>query len=475
MTSQTTRRPDDNKRPARPSQTGRRYTKQSAMHVEARRDGKPLIFGYGSHLTKTQKNQLQRLAVWAFIGVIILCIIAVFAGFWINFNIITPNLPIANVNGQNIPQSEYHKLVALKGQIEANKVKGKNGLRTQVDNAQQKVNDAQKAADTAKSKVDKLNTQIKALSANSSQRPALEQQLSTAQTQLNDANNQLKQAQTTYNNVNQQEQLEEQVYTQTQMATESVEWLQEDLVIRNWLNTQNATIQNKINPTDSAVTNAINDFKANLPKDTSYQQFLSSSNVSDGDVHSAMTLVMRRNNMQSYLADQITSPTRQVRVRGITVATLQDAVGILKQLKGGADFATLAKQKSADSNTKNKGGEIGWRAPGQYMLNESQNVSDNVDKWISDPSRTVNDLSSVIQENGTYHILQIEQIDPARAISSSDLSALRDNALKHWIELQKSSGTTFSEPDSNKMSDPLNIPSSIPSSAPSATPTAAAP
>jgi parvulin-like peptidyl-prolyl isomerase len=472
MTSQTTRRPEDNKRPVRPPKTSRRYTKQSAIHVEARRDGQPLIFGYGSHLTKTQKTQLQRLAVWVFIGLIALGVIIVFAGFWINFNIITPNLPIANVNGQNIPQSEYHKLVAVKGQLEANKVKGKNGLRTQVDNAQQAVNDAQKTVNTAQNKVNDLNKQIKALPANSSQRPDLETQLSTVQAQLSTAQTQLKQDQTAYNTVNQQDQLEETLDTQQQMETESVQWLQEDLVISNWLNTQSSGIQNKINPTSSQVAKAINDLKANLPKDTSYQQFLSSSNISDSDVQWAMGLIQRRNNMQNYLADQITSPTRQVLVRGITLSTQKDAESVLKQLQGGADFATLAKQKSLDSNTKSKGGELGWLAPGQYMLNDASNLSANVDKWISDPSRTVNQLSPVIPDNGTYHILQIEQIDPSHAISSTDLTALQNNALKYWIEIKKSNGTKFGNPDSTKMADPSNVPSWIPASGPAATPPA---
>jgi hypothetical protein len=325
---------------------------------------------------------------------------------------------------------------------------------------------------TAQNKVNDLNKQIKALPANSSQRPDLETQLSTAQTQLSTAQTQLKQAQTTYNTVNQQDQLEETLNTQPQMETESVQWLQEDLVISNWLNTQSSDIQNKINPTSSQVAKAINDLKANLAKGTSYQQFLSSSNISDSDVQWAMGLIQRRNNMQNYLADQITSPTRQVLARNITLSTQKDAESVLKQLQGGADFATLAKQKSLDSNTKSKGGELGWLAPGQYMLNDASNLSANVDKWISDPSRTINQLSGVILDNGTYHILQIEQIDPSRAISSTDLTALRNNALKYWIEIKKSSGTKFSDPDSTKMADPSNVPSWIPASAPAATPAA---
>ena len=223
MANQTERKPDTKQSPR--SAQSRRYNRQTAAHVTVRRDGKPLIFGYGGHLSKTQKTQLQRYGIWGFIGLIILGIIVVFVGFWVNFNIVIPNEPIANVNGQNIPQSAYHKLIALKGQLEANKIKGKNGLRAQQDAAQQKSTAAQKTVTTAQSKVDALNKQLKGVAANSSQHAALVSQLTTAQQQLTTAQSQQKTLQTAYNTISQQEQTEETVYTQSQMATESVQWL----------------------------------------------------------------------------------------------------------------------------------------------------------------------------------------------------------------------------------------------------------
>jgi Predicted membrane protein len=467
MANQTERRPDT----TQPSRS-RRYNRQTAAHVEARRDGKPLIFGYGGHLTKTQKTQLQRLAIWVFIGLITLGVIGVFIGFWVNFSIVIPNLPIANVNGQNIPQSDFRKLVAVNGQLEANKIKGKNGLLAQESTAKQQVTTDQNNVTTAQNKVNDLNKQLKAAPTNSSQHSALQSQLTTAQQQLTTAQDQLKSAQNTVNSLTQQEQLEETLYTQEQMATQSAQWLQEDLTIRNWLKQQSSAVQNKVNPSSSAVTSAMNDLKAHLPSSTSYQQFLSSSNISDGDAQAAMTLIVRRNNMQSYLTQQITSPTRQVQVRSITFSTQKDANSVLKQLQGGADFATLAKAKSVDNNTKQQGGELGWLAPGQYMLNDGSNLGAVVDKWISDPSRKAGQLSPVLSENGTWHVLQIENVDPAHTISASNLKALKNNALTYWIALQKASGTTFSSPDTNKMFDPSNLPSWIPASAPVATGTA---
>lgn len=470
MNSQTTRRPE-NKRPQTPAPGSRRYSRQTA-HVEARRDGQPLIFGWGGHLTRTHKTQIQRIAVWTFIGLIIVAIFAVFVGFWVNFNIVIPNEPIASVNGQNIPQSDYHKLVAFHGQDVDNGIKGKNGVRAQESQAQQKSNAQQKIITSTTTQIDNLNKQIKALPANSSQLAGLQAQLKTAQQQQTAAQNLKKQYDNQYTNLSQQDQLVEANYTQSQIGNDSAEWLQDDVVIRNWLNKQSSTLQNKINPTSSQVSQGMNTFKAQLPTGETYSQFLNSSNVSDSDMHAMMTLILRRQNMQNYLATLITSPARQVDARSITVATNKDAQSLLTQLHNGTDFATLAKNKSLDNNTKQKGGELGWLAEGQYFQNQANSLNDVVDKWLSDPSRKPGDISPALNSNGDYDILQIEQVDPSRAISATTLSALQNNALRHWIMLQQASGVKYGAIDQNKLLDPSNVPSWIPSSPPNATPTA---
>ncbi|MDQ6644241.1 MAG: hypothetical protein M3Y76_07310, partial [Chloroflexota bacterium] len=108
MNSQTVRRPD-NKRPPR-SQKTKKYYKQTAR-FEGKRDGKPLVFGWGKHLSHNQKVQLQRRVTWITAISVLALIVAVIVGFWVNINIITPSLPITSVNGHQIPQSLYRKMV----------------------------------------------------------------------------------------------------------------------------------------------------------------------------------------------------------------------------------------------------------------------------------------------------------------------------------------------------------------------------
>ena len=474
QTERPVRRPD-NQRPTR-SNKAKKYHKQTA-HVEMRRDGKPLIFGWGKHLSHNEKVKIQRRATWTIVGLIVLLIVGTVVGFWINLNIIVPGLAITSVNGHQIPQSQYRKLVAFRTQLEVNKLYGPNGLTALGQSLESQDKTELDTINTLTTRVNNLNKQIKALpSGSSQQRTNLENQLQTAKKQLSDA-------QAKHTNLSQQITslnqnvlpLEKQSFTQSQVGNDSATWLQDDELIREWLITQSTAIQNKINPTPTQINSALNNFKANIPKSSSYNSFLSQMNISNDDVTAMMTLNLRRENMQTYLASQVVSPASQVLARSMTIDTMANATKILQQLQHGADFATLAKQKSQDTSTAKSGGSLGWLARGQYAQSEQTAVVDN---WLFDPSRTVNELSPVLVENGTYRIVQILKIDPSRPIAASTLNALKTNTLTSWLlEIKALPATKITPVDQNKLLDANNLPptSVLPSGAPAATPTSGVP
>ncbi len=461
MTSQTARRPN-NPRPTR-STKAKKYTKQTA-HVEARRDGKPLVFGWGGHLSRNEKTRLQRLVVWSmtvFTGILILGVIV---GFWVNLNIVVPAKAITTVNGESIPQSNYRKYFALDAQFEANHIYGPNGLNAQRDSLSKQVSDAQNA-------VNKLNTQIKALPAGkSTQRTDLTNQLTSAQSKYTSLNSQ-------YQNVLQNTIPNEmQLFTQSQYGNDSVNTLQDDVFIRQWLAKQNTTVKSRVEPSTSAIDTAVSSFSANLPKATNYNKFLSDNSLSNDDAHAMMAVMLRRINMQAYLSSLIIPPLYEVHARDITLSTPSDANKYLKQIKSGTDFAKIAKSYSVDATTKSNGGDLGWLAQGQYAQNIASNTSGIVDNWIFDRSRTPNQISGVITENGAYHIIQILQIDPARQIDATTLGTLQKNALTTWLLSQKGKLNLSVIPsDQNMLLDPSNIPNTTPSlpSSPPATVTPA--
>lgn len=466
MNSQTARRPNNLR--AMRSAKAKRYTKQTA-HVEARRDGKPLVFGWGSHLSHYEKIQLQRRLVWATTVLIALVLVAVIVGFWVNINVIVPGLPITTVNGQAIPQSDYRKLLAVKAQLLYNSLHGPHGLYAQRDALKKQVGDQQKSIDNSNNQISDLSKKIAALPASAdAQRADLNKQLSDTKAALAAAQSRYDQANAQYNDVvNNTIPQQEQLYNQSQQGNETADWLQQDVFIRQWLPKQSAAVQAKVEPSQSAINRAVKDFSTSLPTSTPYDKFLSTDNVSDADVHAMLALKLRRESMQTYLAGQIVSPTYQVLPRAITVASQSDAAKLLAQLKSGADFAKLAKEKSTDVNTNTKGGELGWLARGQYAQNIASGSSAVVDNWLFDPARKPDELSPVLSENGAFHILQVEKIDPARSVDATTLKSLRDTALSSWILSQKAlPGVKVTAVDQDKLLDALNIPPGLPLSAP---------
>lgn len=69
---------------------------------------------------------------------------------------------------------------------------------------------------------------------------------------------------------------------------------------------------------------------------------------------------------QAYEAQKASYAKPSVKARHILVETEQQAQELIQQLKNGADFATLAKEKSIGPSAPN-GGELGWFSQGQMV------------------------------------------------------------------------------------------------------------
>jgi parvulin-like peptidyl-prolyl isomerase len=70
---------------------------------------------------------------------------------------------------------------------------------------------------------------------------------------------------------------------------------------------------------------------------------------------------------------------------------------ILDELKAGKDFADLAKQYSADSVTKDQGGDLGWTTKGM-MVPEFENAIF---------SMQTNQISDIVPSQYGLHIIQV--------------------------------------------------------------------
>src|SRR5258708_5590535 len=94
--------------------------RRPTARLEGRRDGKPLIFGWGTHLTRKQKSQIQTRALYILTGVVVIAILLVFGIGWLQQNVIIPNQTIVTVNSVHLSQDTYRKQLAYDAQVAYN-------------------------------------------------------------------------------------------------------------------------------------------------------------------------------------------------------------------------------------------------------------------------------------------------------------------------------------------------------------------
>ena len=127
--------------------------------------------------------------------------------------------------------------------------------------------------------------------------------------------------------------------------------------------------------------------------------------------------------------DQIVAavPTtaEQVHARQILVHLQETADKILRQVKAGSDFASLAW----DYDTLT-GGDLGWFSRGMLTQPAVEEAA-----FALQPG----EVSAIIQSDLGFHIIQVIERDPQRTLQTEVLQQARQKALQDWVEGQKSS------------------------------------
>ena len=109
--------------------------------------------------------------------------------------------------------------------------------------------------------------------------------------------------------------------------------------------------------------------------------------------------------IETYYMEHQDSYSNPVKVKAshILVESKDEAESILKALRGGADFAELAKEKSKCSSAA-KGGDLGWFEKGK--------MDPAFEKAAFDLKK--GELSDIVKSSFGYHLIKVENIRPAR-------------------------------------------------------------
>lgn len=138
---------------------------------------------------------------------------------------------------------------------------------------------------------------------------------------------------------------------------------------------------------------------------------------------------------------------KEIHARHILLKTEEEAKAIKEQLEDGANFEKLAREKSGDTASGKRGGDLGYFGEGE-MIPEFTKAAFAMDKGeISDPVKT---------EFG-WHIIKLEdkrdaQIVPFEEMDNVLREELKTNALKAYLnELIDTAKVSYFAPDGKKL------------------------
>ena len=129
--------------------------------------------------------------------------------------------------------------------------------------------------------------------------------------------------------------------------------------------------------------------------------------------------------------DQFTQPQRN-RYSVIQTKTEADAKAVLAELQKGADFATLAKEKSTDIISARNGGDMGW-------MEEASTVPELKDAGLKEKGQ----LSGVIKSSVGFLVARLDDVQPAQVKPLADVrndiaaKVKQEKALDAYYALQQ--------------------------------------
>jgi len=166
-----------------------------------------------------------------------------------------------------------------------------------------------------------------------------------------------------------------------------------------------------ITVTDADLNRELDVIKKSMGSEEAFQQALVQYKMTEDDLHADL---LEQAQLRKLLSSQINitdediknyydqnkasfSTEEQVRASHILVETKEEADAIVKQLKEGADFAALAKEKSLDTGSAANGGDLDFFGKGA-MVPEFEEAAFAL---------KVGDVSEPVKSDYGYHIIKV--------------------------------------------------------------------
>ena len=122
----------------------------------------------------------------------------------------------------------------------------------------------------------------------------------------------------------------------------------------------------------------------------------------------------------------------ELNARHILVETEEEAKAIIEELKNGADFAEIAKEKSVDTGSGAQGGELGWFSVGM-MVPEFNDAAYALE---------LNTVSEPVKSDFGYHIIEVKE---KREVEGYGTLEEKKEEIIEQLKAQKADWATIQE------------------------------
>jgi parvulin-like peptidyl-prolyl isomerase len=139
---------------------------------------------------------------------------------------------------------------------------------------------------------------------------------------------------------------------------------------------------------------------------------------------------LARQKITDALAAEIGQSAPQVRASHILLPTEQAADAARARIvDDGETFAAVAEEVSTDEGTAGNGGELGWFTRQEMVEPFAESAFSLEPGQISEP----------VESEFGWHLIRVEETDPDRPLTDSQINRLRQAVVDRWLEEQRAS------------------------------------
>ncbi|MHB0856183.1 MAG: peptidylprolyl isomerase [Anaerolineae bacterium] len=121
----------------------------------------------------------------------------------------------------------------------------------------------------------------------------------------------------------------------------------------------------------------------------------------------------------------------QIHVRHILTSDESIAQAAVDRIRQGGDFATIAREVSEDEATRGSGGDLGYLPRGTMPPAFEEAAF----------ALGAGETSGVVRSEFGFHVIHVQEIDPARTVSEDLWPVVQQYAFDEWLSAQRAQAT----------------------------------